>query len=325
MDLWAYALAYRITKDEFMWKMARDIASGQNMGDIGLNPDDKSDFSIDIHCADPFALLAFLELYKGTGKRAFLKMAKRFGDDILANRFHKGFFIASNEHIYAKFDAFESLALLHLHTAITGGSVSVPVVWPNRPIFHGPYRYRYFASDCRAIYSLTDSKRMPMSLEEMVAIGDIEGVKRLISRGVDVNERTDGFLQTPLHRAVMEGHSDIVKSLLIKGADVDARTMPGDSGLHIACKRGHKEIVAMLIVKGADINAKNDKGETPIEVIGSRNRQDIIDLLKKHGATEERTQSMRQKWESMSSEEREKLMERLRARFGDDKKQGTKE
>ncbi|MGD8501930.1 MAG: hypothetical protein PVJ86_14860, partial [Phycisphaerales bacterium] len=35
---WAYALAYRVTGDSFMWEMARSIARGNNFGDIGADP-----------------------------------------------------------------------------------------------------------------------------------------------------------------------------------------------------------------------------------------------------------------------------------------------
>ena len=98
-----------------------------------------------------------------------------------------------------------------------------------------------------------------------------------------------------------------------------------DTPLHSAARKGHKDMVALLINKGVDVNAKNRKGEAPIKVVGGQNRQDIIDLLKKHGATEEPPQTMREKWESMSPEEKERLREQLRERFEQRKKQETKD
>ncbi|MHC4537291.1 MAG: hypothetical protein ACYS6K_25410, partial [Planctomycetota bacterium] len=114
MDFWAYALAYRITEDRFMWEVARNIAIGLNLGDIGISPTRKSKLQEETLSSDPFALLSFLELYKKTSNKAFLEIAKRIGDNILTKRLQKGFFIASARHKYAKFDAFEPLVLLRL-------------------------------------------------------------------------------------------------------------------------------------------------------------------------------------------------------------------
>jgi ankyrin repeat protein len=81
----------------------------------------------------------------------------------------------------------------------------------------------------------------------------------------------------------------------------------------------------LLIAKGADVKAKNDEGKTPIEVFGSQNRKEIIDLLKKHGATEEPPQTIKQRYQNMSPEEKQKFRETMRKRFEDRKKQETQE
>ncbi|MFH1882966.1 MAG: ankyrin repeat domain-containing protein, partial [Planctomycetota bacterium] len=201
MDFWAYALAYRITEDRFMWEVARNIGLGQDFGDIGISPTNEPELQKEALSSDPFVLLSFLELHKKTGNKAFLEMAEKIGDNILANRVQKGFFLASSRHIYAKFDVLEPLVLLHLHAAIKAGDKSAPIVWPNKSMYNGPYRYRHFATDYKMIYFLTESPEPPMSLEEVVAIGDVGEVKRLISQGFDVDERIDGYLRTPLHRA----------------------------------------------------------------------------------------------------------------------------
>ncbi|MHC4807941.1 MAG: hypothetical protein ACYTBX_17010, partial [Planctomycetota bacterium] len=99
--LWAYALAYRVTADSFMWEMVRNIALGNGFGDIGPRPNHPSSLIRQTAVADSYALLGFLELYRKTGRKAFLEMATSIGDNILAERFQNGFFVSSKKHIYA--------------------------------------------------------------------------------------------------------------------------------------------------------------------------------------------------------------------------------
>jgi cytohesin len=317
MDFWAYALAYRITEDRFMWEVARNIALGQNLGDIGVSPTSETELQKETFSSDPFALLSFLELYRKTSDKAFLEMAMRIGDNILAKRLQKEFFIASAKHIYAKFDAFEPLVLLHLHMAIKEKVHIGPRIWPSRALFTAPYRSRLWASDYMVIYTLTESPYPSRSLEEAAATGDVEEVRSLISQGVDVDVLSEDIFKTPLHRAAIEGHKDVIELLLAKGADVEARCVSGatalhyaaerdrteittlligngtdvniknskgDTPLHYAAKAGHKDIVELVISKGADINARDDEGHTPLDIATSRNRKDIVELLISKGA-----------------------------------------
>ena len=90
-----------------------------------------------------------------------------------------------------------------------------------------------------------------------------------------------------------------------------------------AAMAGNASVVKNLLANGADVNTKNKKGKTPIEVIGSQNRKEIIDLLKKHGAKSP-AQIMRERFQSMSEEEKEKIREQLRKRLDGNKKKETK-
>ena len=153
MDFWTYALAWRITGDAFMWEMARDIAKGNDFGDIGATPDAKPQLKIDSSCSDFPALLGFLELHKKTQVTVYLDMAKKIGDNILAVRFQDGFFVNTSKDIYVKFDAVEPLVLLHLYCILEGKPASVPTVWPGRSYFHCPFDGKGRTYDNAAIYS----------------------------------------------------------------------------------------------------------------------------------------------------------------------------
>lgn len=138
--LWAYALAWRLTGDPFMWEMARSIARGNGFGDIGaagakprLNPDTGN--------AEGAALMAFLELHRKSGRSEFLALARCIGDNIIATRLNKGYFTGSPRHPYAKFDAPESLVLLHLAAALEGKTGAVPAWMGGGGFFHAVYAY----------------------------------------------------------------------------------------------------------------------------------------------------------------------------------------
>lgn len=84
--------------------------------------------------------------------------------------------------------------------------------------------------------------------------GDIKKVNQLLDQGADVNEDDIGF--TSLIHAAREGHIDIVKLLLKRGANVNARSDDWNiTALHFAVDRGHIDVVRCLLAKGADVNS----------------------------------------------------------------------
>jgi hypothetical protein len=256
MDMWGYALAYRLTSDEFMWHMTRYIAKGNGLGDIGATVEDRPKFQIPSNHFDPYTLLAFLELYKKTKIDAFLRAAQKIGDNILSIRFHKGFFVPSDKHIYTKLDAIEALVLLQLDATIRRKGSLVSQVWPSRPLFDWPFRDKERVVDNALIYTLTESSEPPRSLQEAAACGDVVEVRSLIQQGEDVDGKESVLLYTPLYHAVLKVHKDVAALLLAKGAHVDAiDAFPGGTPLDYASEKGHTEIVELLIAKGADVNA----------------------------------------------------------------------
>jgi hypothetical protein len=82
--------------DEFTWEMVRDIALGNNFGDIGETPVPTPRLQTDTAYSRVYGLLGFLEIYGKSKKPGYLEMARRIGDNTLLNQFHKGFFIPSH-------------------------------------------------------------------------------------------------------------------------------------------------------------------------------------------------------------------------------------
>ena len=60
------------------------------------------------------------------------------------------------------------------------------------------------------------------SLDYAIELGRIEVLKYLVKKGVDINAK--GYKkQTPLQRAVSKGKLEVLKYLVEKGADIDAK------------------------------------------------------------------------------------------------------
>ncbi len=113
-----------------------------------------------------------------------------------------------------------------------------------------------------------------------------EIVKLLISNGADVNLKGAGGM-TPLHLAIK--YKDVVALIIDEGGNVNATNGIGDTPLHIAAQQGNKAVVQLLITQGSKINAKTDLGDTPLDlanlkIIDSRDYKGAIEILRKHGA-----------------------------------------
>jgi ankyrin repeat protein len=115
------------------------------------------------------------------------------------------------------------------------------------------------------------------------AKGDLAAVKRLLSV-LDANIK-DQLGATPLHEAAEVGHAEVVRLLLSKGADVNAKTTTGRlTPLHVAAGKGHREVAETLINSGADVNAKDHSGDTPLHLTVTWGRKEIASLLLSKGA-----------------------------------------
>lgn len=62
-----------------------------------------------------------------------------------------------------------------------------------------------------------------------------------------------------LHAAAKRGHAAVVKSLLLKGAHVDATTKDGQTALHIAVQNCKPQVVQMLLGFGAQVQLRGGK------------------------------------------------------------------
>ena len=87
--------------------------------------------------------------------------------------------------------------------------------------------------------------------EDAVARGDAAVIRDLLARGADPDAR-DRHGQTALMRAARQGHAELVRALIEAGAALDVAAKYGLSALMLAAVNGREETARALARAGAD-------------------------------------------------------------------------
>ncbi|OGF68022.1 MAG: hypothetical protein A2Y62_14865 [Candidatus Fischerbacteria bacterium RBG_13_37_8] len=138
------------------------------------------------------------------------------------------------------------------------------------------------------------NNRKRIELIEAARNGEINKMKKIIALRNNIDERNE-IKETALIAAAKRGHSQIVKFLITKGANINLRDWNGNA-FDWAVDLGHFEVAKLLLDAGIDVNSKDNLG-TPaickavkrhsIELFiqGYRKRyKNIINLLLSRGA-----------------------------------------
>ncbi len=87
---------------------------------------------------------------------------------------------------------------------------------------------------------------------------------------------------TILHSAVLSGKVDIVKTLLLHGADANNKNTNGQTALHLAAFGRNAEVVKTLLLHGANVLLLNSNNKTPINIaatMNNKNGHEIFNIL----------------------------------------------
>ena len=118
---------------------------------------------------------------------------------------------------------------------------------------------------------------------------------KLSQRGLSTDE-ADEHGRTPLFIACQNGHVDLVRLLLDKGAEVDraasGRWNEGQTPLYVACWKGHVDAARLLLDKGAEVDRAIKWADkcvvTPLHIACEKGHVDVVRLLLDKGAAVDR-------------------------------------
>lgn len=94
--------------------------------------------------------------------------------------------------------------------------------------------------------------------------GNVKVAAMLIEHGARVAEAIPATGQTALMWATAERHTEVMRALIARGADVHARSAMGFTPLLFATRNGDLEAANVLIAAGAGVNAPGADGTHPL-------------------------------------------------------------
>ena len=114
-------------------------------------------------------------------------------------------------------------------------------------------------------------------LHRAVSAGDLQGLEGLLASGAPVNV-VDHVGRTPLHIAAAKNRMDLIKRLIVAGADVDAQASgegwQDDTPLGQVVGNCTFEVAELLVGLGADPRAQGWMGNTPFDRVRERGGPD---------------------------------------------------
>lgn len=123
----------------------------------------------------------------------------------------------------------------------------------------------------------------PSALESAAGRGDVARVSALLSEGADPNY---GVYTSPIFAVVDDREpsstaAEVIRLLVDSGADIDGGGLNGtdQTPLHRAALRGHGELVQLLLDMDADACRRVTEGEDFLEMTA-------LDIAREHGYTE---------------------------------------
>jgi len=125
------------------------------------------------------------------------------------------------------------------------------------------------------------------ALHASAAQGHIEVMKLLLDAGVNVDIET-GHGETPLMYAARNTRPNAVVFLLAQGADISHKDSKGKTVLHDILASKHKgdlrRTIKAVYDAGAEVNAKSVIGETPLMQMCQNNNVEGVQTLLEYGA-----------------------------------------
>lgn len=120
------------------------------------------------------------------------------------------------------------------------------------------------------------------ALYRVAGDGDAAQVTALLDGGTDVNGRNKSGSYA-LNNAAVENEVEVIRILLLRGADPNVQNSQGDTPLICATKYagGKAATVKLLMEAGTDLTIQDNKGKTALDYANDKQQQEAIALLEK--------------------------------------------
>ena len=129
-------------------------------------------------------------------------------------------------------------------------------------IYRHPYRFYVVLIVLGVLlFQLTANEDEPRDIRGRTPLflaaerGDLQAVQQLLNDSQI--DGCDDCRWTPMMKAAQNGHAEIVKILLARGADVNARDKGGYSALIVAAGDNRAGVISLLVKHGADLNLQD--------------------------------------------------------------------
>lgn len=115
--------------------------------------------------------------------------------------------------------------------------------------------------------------------------GDISALDALLSNRAAQPDIRDACRWTPLMKAALNGHLEVVKRLVAAGAAIDAEDSGGYTAMMLAASNNHAEVVDYLLAQGAHVDhQESTQGVTALIWAAKLGHRETVAALLRHGA-----------------------------------------
>jgi len=134
--------------------------------------------------------------------------------------------------------------------------------------------------------SILESTEVPL-LGIAAYLGLDSVVGKLLETGAHLEVEDTRYGRTPLSWAAENGHEAVVKLLLEKDANTEAKDTYGRTPLSWIAGNGHEAVVKLLLEKDANTEAKDTHGRTPLSWTAGNGHEAVVKLLLEKDANTE--------------------------------------